>query len=55
MKTFTALAAAGLFAVATTVSALACEGHPAGHTADISKPITTADAPVMTPKPKTGG
>jgi hypothetical protein len=54
MKTITALAAAGLFAVSTMAGALACAGHPAGHTADISKPVTTADAPVMTPKPKTG-
>jgi hypothetical protein len=55
MKTFTALAAAGLLAVSTMGSALACSAHPEGHTADAGKPVATADAPVMTPKPKTGG
>jgi len=55
MKTIIGIAAAGQLALATTVSAVACEDHPAGRTADISKAVTTADAPVMTPNPETGG
>jgi hypothetical protein len=51
MKTFTAIAAAGLFALSTVSTVSACE-YGGGKTAEVSKPITTATAPIMTPKPK---
>ncbi len=53
MKKLTMIAVAGLFAAAMSTSAIACSGHKS-HTADISKPSTTADAPTITPKPGTG-
>jgi len=55
MKRIVAAALAGAFAVALATSALACGAHPAGHTAGISKPVTMAEKPIMTPKPVTGG
>lgn len=52
MKFFLTIAAAGLFALSTMGGALAeCGGH-APKTAEISKPVTTAEAPVVTPKPE---
>jgi len=54
MKTILSIAAAGLFALSTLASANACGGHPS-HTADISKPVTTAETPIMTPRPTGGG
>lgn len=54
MKTIVTYAAAGLFAVSMAAAANAC-GWSGGKTADISKPMTTAEAPIMTPKPKPGG
>jgi len=50
MKCFLGLAAAGLFALSTiaTASAECAPGHKSVST---SKPVTTADAPVVTPKP----
>jgi hypothetical protein len=54
MKRIVPAAVAGIFTVALATSALACAGHPAGHTADIAKPVTTAEKPIMTPKPVTG-
>jgi len=54
MKYVLSIAAAGLFALSTLAAANACSGHPAGHTADISKPVTTAQTPIVTPAPKTG-
>lgn len=53
MHRLTTFAVAGLFAAAVSTSAIACSGHKS-HTADISKPATTAEAPISTPKPKTG-
>ena len=54
MKTFATFAAAGLFALSTIATASACEfGH--GKTADISKPVTTAEAPITTPTPTPEG
>jgi len=38
--------------MATAASACSWSG---GKTADISKPVKTAEAPIMTPKPKPGG
>jgi hypothetical protein len=54
MKTFVTIAAAGLFALSTIATASAC-GFDAGKTAEMSKPVTTAEAPVMTPTPKPEG
>jgi hypothetical protein len=54
MKTFVTIAAAGLFALSTMATASAC-GFGAGKTAEISKPVTTAAAPIMTPTPKPEG
>lgn len=51
MKTFVTMAAAGLFALSTLATASACE-YGMGKTAEISKPVTTAEAPIMTPAPK---
>lgn len=51
MKTFATIAAAGLFALSTIATAGAC-GFGHGKTADVSKPVTTAEAPIITPKPK---
>ena len=51
MKTFLTLAAAGLFALSTIATATACE-YGVGKTVQISKPVTTAEAPIVTPKPK---
>ena len=51
MKTFVTVAAAGLFALSFIATASACE-YGVGKTAEISKPVTTAEAPIMTPKPK---
>lgn len=53
MKTFTIIAAAGLFALSTIATASACGGY--GKTAEVSKPVTTAEAPIITPKPKPEG
>jgi len=55
MKTILSIAAAGLFALSTLATAYACSGHPSGHTAEISKPVTTAGTPIMTPRPTSGG
>jgi len=54
MKTFVTIAAAGLFALSTIAAASAC-GFGHGKTAEISKPVTTAGAPIMTPAPKPEG
>ncbi len=54
MKTFVTFAAAGLFALSTIATASAC-GFSSGKTAEISKPVTTAEAPIMTPTPKPEG
>ena len=54
MKAFVSIAAAGLFALSTIAVASAC-GWSGGKTAEISKPVTTAEAPIMTPKPKPEG
>ncbi len=52
MKTVVTIAAAGLFALSTAGAALAeCAGH-APKTAEISTPVTKAEAPVVTPKPE---
>ena len=51
MKTFLTLSAAGLFALSTIATATACE-YGVGKTVQISKPVTTAEAPIVTPKPK---
>jgi len=51
MKTLVTIAAAGLLALSTVATASACE-YGIGKTAEISKPVTTAEAPVMTPTPK---
>jgi ABC-type Co2+ transport system permease subunit len=50
MKYLLGLAAAGLFAVSTiaVASAECSSGHKSVST---SKPVTTAEAPVITPKP----
>ena len=53
MKTFVALAAAGLFGLSIVTAASACEYG--GKVAEISKPLTTAEAPITTPKPKPEG
>ncbi len=52
MKSFVILAAAGLFALSTIGTAGAC-GF--GKTVSISKPVTTAEAPIVTPAPKPEG
>lgn len=44
------LAAAGLLAVLTVATVNACGIH--GKTAEVSKPVKTAIAPIMTPKPE---
>jgi len=50
MKTILTTAAAALFALSTIGGALAeCAGH--AKTAQISTPVTKAEAPVVTPKP----
>ena len=54
MKTFVIFAAASLFALSTIATASAC-GFGQGKTAEISKPVTTAEAPIMTPTPKPEG
>ncbi|NKB21298.1 MAG: hypothetical protein GKS01_12460 [Alphaproteobacteria bacterium] len=54
MKYLLSVTAAGFFALATITAAHACGGGH-GKTAGISKPVTTADMPIMTPRPKTGG
>ncbi len=54
MKTFVTIAAAGLFVLSTIATASACS-HGLGITADISKLVTTAEAPILTPKPKPEG
>jgi hypothetical protein len=54
MKTLLTFAAAGLFALSTVATASAC-GYGQGKTAEISKPVTTAEAPIMTPTPKPEG
>lgn len=54
MKTFVSIAAAGLFALSTIAAASAC-GYHDGKTAEISKPVTTAEVPIMTPTPKPEG
>jgi len=51
MKTFATMAAVGLFALSAITAAGAC-GFGHGKTAEISKPVTTAEAPIMTPAPK---
>ena len=51
MKTFLIFAAAGLFALSTVATVSACNYHD-GKTAGISKPVTTAEAPIVTPKPE---
>ena len=50
MKTFVAYAVSGLFSLSIVAAASACEFG--GKTAEISKPVTTAEAPIMTPKPQ---
>jgi hypothetical protein len=51
MKKVVSIAAAGLLALAVSGPAWAeCAGH--AKTADVSTPSTTADATVMTPRPK---
>ena len=50
MKTFIAITAAGLFGLSLIATASACEYG--GKVAEISKPVTTAEAPISTPKPK---
>ena len=50
MKTFIAFAAAGLFGLSLITTVNACEYG--GKTAEMSKSVTTAEAPIMTPKPK---
>jgi hypothetical protein len=54
MKTIVTYTAAGLFVLSMATVASAC-GMSEGKTAGISKPMTTAEAPIMTPKPKPGG
>ena len=54
MKTLVTVAAAGLFALSTITTAGAC-GFGQGKTAEMSKPVTTAEAPIMTPTPKPEG
>ena len=54
MKIFVTIAAAGLFALSTIATASACS-HGFGKTAEMSKPVTTAEAPIMTPTPKPEG
>lgn len=50
MTKIVSIAAAGLLALAAAAPAWAeCAGH--AKTAEISKPVNTAGAPVMTPKP----
>jgi len=51
MKTLVTIAAVGLLALLTVATASACE-YGVGKTAEISKPVTTAEAPVVTPTPK---
>ena len=53
MKTYVTIVAAGLFALASISTATACGFH--SKTADISKPVSTAEGPVMTPAPKPEG
>jgi hypothetical protein len=50
MKRIVPAAAAGLLALALATPALACAGHPEGHTADASKPVTTAEKPAASDK-----
>jgi len=50
MKTIMTLAAAGLLALSTVGTANACGVN--GKTAEVSKPVKTAIAPIMTPKPE---
>ena len=51
MKYVLTITAAGLFALSSMATAIACGAHD-HKTAEISKPVTTAEAPVMTPKPE---
>ena len=52
MKVILTVAAAALFALSTIGGALAeCAGH-APKTAEISTPVTTAEAPIVAPKPE---
>lgn len=51
MKTLVTIAAAGVLTLSTVATASACE-YGIGKTAEISKPVTTAEAPVMTPTSK---
>lgn len=50
MKYLLGLAAAGLFAV-STIAVASAECAPGHKSVSISKPVTTAQAPVVTPKP----
>ena len=55
MKSIVSIAAACLFMLATVATAGACDMHGTSRTAEISKPVTTAETPVVAPKPATGG
>ena len=54
MKTIITYVASGLFVLSLATSAGAC-GFGKDKMADVSKPVKTAEAPIMTPKPKPGG
>lgn len=54
MKYLLSVTAAGFFALATITAAHACGGGH-GKSVSISKPVNTAEMPIMTPKPKPGG
>lgn len=54
MKTYVTIVAAGLFALASISTATACGFH-SSKTADISKPVSTAQGPIITPAPKPEG
>jgi hypothetical protein len=54
MKLLLSVTAAGLFVLATVTAAHACGGGH-GKSVGISTPVNTAEMPIMTPKPKTGG
>ena len=55
MKYFLTIAAAGVFALSTVGATVgvanACGAHD-HKSAQISKPVTTAESPVMTPQPE---
>ena len=51
MRYLLATAAAGVLALSTIAAANACSVHQQ-KSVEISKPVTTVEAPVVTPKPK---